>query len=229
MKLLTLRKLHRWMALLVGAQVLVWTLSGVVFAWLDQGSIAGDGLADTRSSGPPGRDETVVEPAALGLLTPEVASLALQPVNGHWVYRIGTRDGVELRLASDGSPYRIDAAVARALATASYRGRGRLATVRSHPGPTSETRGAGPTWEARFDDDAGTTLYFSAADGALVATRTDAWRLKDFFWMLHTMDYRGRDDFNHPLIVVAGAAALWVAGTGLWLLLRVFGRRNTAV
>ena len=58
--------------------------------------------------------------------------------------------------------------------------------------------------------------------------RTDAWRLKDFFWMLHTMDYRGRDDFNNPLVVAVGVSAAWVGLTGLWLLLRVFRRRTVA-
>jgi len=100
--------------------------------------------------------------------------------------------------------------------------------VRAQPAETLETRGFGATWQATYDDDAGTRLYFSAADGTLVAVRTDAWRLKDFFWMLHTMDYRGRDDFNNPLVVTAGAAAAWVAVTGAWLLLRVFRRRGAA-
>ena len=59
-----------------------------------------------------------------------------------------------------------------------------------------------------------------------MAVRTGAWRLKDFFWMLHTMDYRGRDDFNNPLLVTAGVAAVWVGLTGLWLLVRVFRRRD---
>ena len=98
--------------------------------------------------------------------------------------------------------------------------------MRHHARATLETRDAGPTWEAAFDDATGTRLYFSAEDGALVAVRTDAWRLKDVFWMLHTMDYRGRDDFNNPLVVLAGAWAAWVALTGLWLLVRVFRART---
>lgn len=228
MKLLVLRKLHRWVALLVGLQLLAWSVSGVVFAWLDHHGVEGEGLVAAPASRTLGRGDVGVEPAALGLDPAQVGALAVQAVNGQWVYRIETTRGVELRRAQDGAPYRIDAAVAGNLAAAAYRGDGRLAAVHYHDAPTVETRAAGATWQAQFDDAAGTSLYFSADDGALVAVRTDAWRLKDVFWMLHTMDYRGRDDFNHPLIVVAAVAALWVAGTGLWLLLRVFRRRRDA-
>jgi hypothetical protein len=226
LKLLVLRKLHRWVALVVGLQLLAWSASGVVFAWLDHHGVEGEGLATAAAPRTLAPGDIGIEPAALGLAPTPVAALALQSVNGQSVYRIETAQGVELRRAADGAPYRIDEAVARDLATAAYRGDGRLTNVRFHDGPTVETRAAGATWQTQFDDAAGTSLYFSADDGALVAVRTDAWRLKDVFWMLHTMDYRGRDDFNHPLIVVAAVAALWVAGTGLWLLLRVFGRRR---
>lgn len=226
MKVLVLRKLHRWVALVVGLQLLAWSVSGVVFAWLDHHGVEGEGLVAAPVSRTLGSGDVGVEPAALGLDPAQVGALSLQAVNGHWVYRIETARGVELRRAQDGAPYRIDATVARELAAAAYRGDGRLSTMHFHDGATVETRTVGATWQAQFDDATGTSLYFSADDGALVAVRTDAWRLKDVFWMLHTMDYRGRDDFNHPLVVVAAVAALWVAGTGLWLLVRVFRPRR---
>ena len=37
----------------------------------------------------------------------------------------------------------------------------------------------------------------------------------DFFWMLHTMDYAGRDNFNNPLIITIGMAALWLSISGV--------------
>lgn len=228
MKLLTLRKLHRWVALVVGVQVLLWTVSGIVFAWLDHDAVLGAGLAAAPVSPALTGDVEVIEPsrlhAALGADT--VRSLALRSVDGQWVYRVEAEGGVQLRSARDGSPIAIDDAMARRLAASHYRGEGRLQAVRHHVGSTLETRDAGATWEAAYDDAMGTRLYFSAADAALVAVRTDAWRLKDVLWMLHTMDYRGRDDFNNPLVMLAGASAAWVALTGLWLLVRVFRPRR---
>jgi Na+-transporting NADH:ubiquinone oxidoreductase subunit F len=227
--MLRLRKLHRWVALVVGAQVLVWTGSGLAFAWLDHHDVTGEALAVAPAPRPLPDGATVLDPGRLPIAsaTPTVASLELRELDDTWVYRITTLEGqVSLLRASDGVPFDIDAARARRLAASHYRGAGRLERVRRQPAGTLETRGLGPTWQATFDDDLDTRLYFSTDDGALVAVRTDTWRLKDFFWMLHTMDYRGRDDFNNPLVVTAGAAAAWVGLTGIWLLLRVFRRRD---
>ena len=231
MRLLQLRKLHRWVALVVGAQVLVWTGSGLAFAWLDHHDVTGEARAAAPAPRLLPAGATVLDPVRLPIAndTPTVASLELRELDGTWVYRITAVDGqVSLLRASDGVPFAIDAARATRLASSHYRGPGRLEHVRWQPAGTLETRGLGPTWQATFEDDLDTRLYFSSDDGALVAVRTDTWRLKDFFWMLHTMDYRGRDDFNNALVVTAGAAAAWVGLTGIWLLLRVFRRRDDA-
>jgi Na+-transporting NADH:ubiquinone oxidoreductase subunit F len=230
LKLLLLRKLHRWVALVVGLQVLLWTASGVAFAWLDHHEVTGEALAEAPAPRTLPAEMTVLDPARLPISPgPDVRSIELRELAGKWLYRIEAADGsVSLRHARDGTPFEIDAGTARRLAADHYRGAGRLQDVRSQPSEILETRGLGATWQATYDDRLGTQLYFSAADGRLVAVRTDTWRLKDFFWMLHTMDYRGRDDFNNPLLVTAGAAAAWVALSGLWLLVRVFRRRDVS-
>lgn len=224
MKLLTLRKLHKWVALFVGLQLLLWTVSGLMFAWLDHHDVSGEHLAE-----PPA--PAVLE-AGLRLTDPTawlsqysdraVREVTLRSLNGTWVYRIVHDGGIDLRRADNGAPSDIDASAVRRLALDHYRGTGRLLEVRHHPESTLESRGAGPTWQARFDDGLGTSLYFSASDGALVATRTDRWRVFDIFWMLHTMDYSGRDNFNNPLVILAGSSALWIVLTGVLLLTRVF-------
>ena len=147
MKLLQLRKLHRWVALVVGLQVLVWTASGLMFAWLDQARVAGEGLAEPPVSTALPAAADLLEPARLPLAdgTPVVRALELREVDGRWVYRIETDAGVRLLRASDGTPVAIDAAAARRLATSHYRGQGRLRTVKLHATETLATR------EARSD------------------------------------------------------------------------------
>lgn len=230
MKTLTLRKLHRWVAIFVGLQLVLWTVSGALFAWLDHHEVQGEELtapAPVRTLGP---DVHLAEPGDWVDPIPQgpVTELKLLVLAGDWLYRLETAEGVELRRVADGARVAIDEPWVRRLAAERYRGAGRLEAVAFHATPTLESRGLGATWQARFDDSRGTSLYFSAADGALVATRSDAWRLFDFFWMLHTMDYAGRDDFNNPLVILAASAALWVAITGLVLLARVLRRPGQA-
>lgn len=58
--------------------------------------------------------------------------------------------------------------------------------------------------------------------------RTDMWRLFGFFWMLHIMDYKERENFNHPLLISAAGLALITVLAGLVLLI-VRVRRSVLV
>jgi hypothetical protein len=109
------------------------------------------------------------------------------------------------------------------LALGHYAGGGRLVAATLQTQPDIASRATGPVWQAQFDDAQRTALYFAADDGHFVAARTASWRWYDFFWMLHTMDYWGRDNFNNPLIVIVGMAALWLSISGIVLLTRSFG------
>ncbi len=224
MKLLTLQKLHKWVALILGIQLVLWTVSGLLFALLDQEAVSGELLASPPSMPTLAADVTLTDPSAwIGAYAGRsVHEVSLRPFDGGWIYRIAHEGGIELRRATDGAPVVIDAALARRRALDHYRGEGRLVGVEYQAQPTLESRGTGATWRATFDDPAGTSLYFSADDGAMIAARSDTWRVFDFFWMLHTMDYAGRDDFNNPLGILFASAALWIGLTGALLLFRVF-------
>lgn len=226
MSILLLRKLHRWVALLVALQVVLWCISGATFAWLDHDDVSGAVLVRpaTRQEIPTTSVRTDPRP---WLSTMAVHEVRLQSLNGMWVYRAQGPEGVRLFDAARGTPVRVDEHVVRAAAAARYAGRGRISAVGRHAAGALEARKHGAAWSVHFDDEAGTTLWFSADDARLLETRTDTWRLYDLFWMLHTMDYRGRDDFNHPLVVLFASAALGVALTGALLIVRVFRPRRS--
>lgn len=54
----------------------------------------------------------------------------------------------------------------------------------------------------------------------------DTWRLWDFFWMLHNMDYSDRTTFHYPLIITAGIAMAWLTVTILLLLFRTMWQHD---
>ena len=84
------------------------------------------------------------------------------------------------------------------------RGAGRAGRRERQP----EYRGALPAWRVDFEDGAGRSLYVAADTGAVTARRSTLWRVYDFLWGLHIMDWRGHEDFNSPLLVVATALGL---------------------
>ncbi len=225
-----LRQLHKWLGLIIGLQVILWAVSGLVFAWLDHHEVSGERSVRAVEPAILPPSIALAEPAKWLSQTPatDILSVRLASILDRWVWRVETRDGVTLRSAETGAVLHVNDELVRRLAQEHYVGPGKLAAVAFHPGETLETRDAGATWAARFDDANGTTLYFSADDGRLVETRNGTWRLFDFFWMLHTMDYRGRDDFNNPLVIMVGMAAIWLSMSGLILLFRSFRKQDFA-
>jgi uncharacterized iron-regulated membrane protein len=219
-----LRKLHKWLGLLIALQVVLWAASGVMFAWLDHSKVGAVGSVRTVEASVLTPALVRSEPRAwLG----EYAQQDLYDVRAvsladRWVWRVELQDRVELRALEDGAPLQLDEPWIRRLALGRYVGGGTLiaATLQTHP--DIESRSHSPVWRAQFDDPQRTALYFAADDGHFIAARTASWRLYDFFWMLHTMDYTGRDNFNNPLIVTIGMAALWLSISGIVLLTRSF-------
>lgn len=73
-------------------------------------------------------------------------------------------------------------------------------------------------WQVQFDDLWNTTLYLSALNGQVITVRSTIWRIFDFFWMLHIMDYDEREDFNNPLLISFSATSVLFCITGMLLL-----------
>jgi hypothetical protein len=190
-----LRKLHKWLGLIVVLQLLLWTVSGTVFAWLDHHDVSAEHSVKSMEPSALTAPVTLVEPPTW-TVAGELLEVRLTSLLDQWVWRVETTEGISLLNATTGEPFQLTGPLVRELATRQYNGTGKIATVEFHPTSTIETRDSAATWEARFDDEQATSFYFSADDGRLVETRNGTWRLFDFFWMLHTMDYAGRDNFK---------------------------------
>lgn len=216
---LFLRRIHKWIGLTIGIQLILWTLSGAVMSMLDHETVAG---------GPAIELSTPAIPTASGwqavrrlLAGREVTGIAVRPLLDRYVYEAATVSGPLLFDVESGRPVAVDAALAKRIAEAAY---GRAPRVRSVT-PLRELDLAVrehelPIWRIDFEDEANNSFYVSATTGHLLQRRNDTWRTWDFFWMLHNMDYVNRTSFNHPLIVLVGFAAVWLAITGVYLLFK---------
>lgn len=218
-----MRKLHKWVGLIVALQFVIWLGSGLIMGLLDH-----DAVQNTHHRAPavltPSWPEQAVSPASVltrsGRPVQTIATLWLLD---HPVYRLSHEDDTWLASARDGRPVAVTAADVTAIAAADYLGDGRASAPELLRESTLEARGhAGPIWRVVFSDDDTTTLYVSGQDGRILERRNDTWRLFDIVWMLHIMDYTGRQDFNNPLVIMAGAGGLWIALSGAWLMVTSF-------
>jgi len=224
-----LRKLHKWVSLAIGVQLLLWLSSGVMMAQLDPGKVSGDQWASNSHSEPQKTRFTgVLEPHQLPAGQLENAhGIHLEMNQGIPVYSIRHAGGETLLNAADGSVITFGQQFAEQLAIADFTGKGDIESITSGQAPDMETRNsAGPYWRVNYSDKANTSIYISVSTGEILERRNSYWRIFDFFWMLHIMDYSGRSNFNNSIIVTVALIAIWLGISGFILLFYSFRRRD---
>lgn len=217
-----MRRLHKWIGLLIAIQFVLWMASGLMMSWLEHGRVQGHTWRVHAVEAADWPSDALAIDALVAAEENPVTVVASSWLDGMAVYQLANRDGTRLLDARSGEPFVLDPQRVLRLAQASYSGPGQPATPRLVE-RTLETRAHdGAVWRVDFDDEDDTTVYLSADTGEVVVHRNKTWRLFDIFWMLHIMDYTGRSDFNNPLVVMSGIGGLWMALSGVWLLVASF-------
>lgn len=225
---------HKWIGLVVGVQVVLWMLSGLVMAVLPIEEVRSEhNIAKTEPLRLDGL--AVIAPDAAAMAAGgNAVSIVLTGLAGDPVYEVKAADGrtvlVDARSGAVLSP--VSEALARRIAEADFAPEAAIASAALVTEEGGDYRGRLPAWRIAFDDAENTRIYVAANDGRVSARRSDTWRLYDFFWMLHIMDYSERENFNSPWMVffAAGGLAVALSGIGLlwWSVLRPrFRRRRT--
>ena len=237
------RKIHRWLGLLMALQIIAWMASGLWFSIIPIETIRGEHLTRPMEKLDLGRLDGLAAPVAVqqaldrhfeGAWTVSSLDLIRLDDRVHWRVSGQHREQAFKRLLeADGrqvSP-RLSAAAVE------HRARSWMVTpaeVRAVEWveavePGSEIRGRDlPVWKVSFEQPESLNLYLDPWTGEILARRTARWRIFDFFWMLHIMDFEAREDFNHPLLQIAAVLGLVIALSGviLWAVTtRVFRRR----
>ena len=219
------RTLHKWLGLAVGIQILIWLATGLYMVVVNIDFIHGDPLVRNMQ-------ETVVVPDSSrlsigGLITryPDAIQINLRPVMGKTFYTVATAEKrylVDPETGAVKSP--LDEEAAREIAQYHFAGKARVikaALITSNPPMEIKTRRL-PLWRIDFDDRFATSFYIDPHNGSLTTRRHQYWRIFDFMWMLHIMDYEDRSDAHNLLLIIAQFAGLTFAISGLWLLFYSF-------
>ena len=227
---------HRWIAAIGGLQLLLWCAGGFVFATHDIEHVRGaDGRRADAVTPVPLTDVHVSPAALVAAEDSPVREVLLRTLLGAPVYEVRYEDGAKALYDAAGGG-RLPALSREAAVAVARRDREGAPAVISatllERDPEVEYRGRPlPAWRVVLADDDGTHVYVDATTGVVTARRNDAWRRFDFFWMLHTMDYGGRDDFNTPWLIAFSLLGLLtgISGVVLWglrLVRRVRARRQ---
>ena len=83
--------------------------------------------------------------------------------------------------------------------------------------PGSEYRGSLPAYKVKTDTKDKINVYVGYMTGDISSIRSDSWRIWDLMWSLHIMDYKERDNINNILLKVLSILALVTSISGITL------------
>jgi uncharacterized iron-regulated membrane protein len=209
-----LRKAHRYLGVFIGIQFLLWTAGGLYFSWSDMKAIRSENLVKHGMEIP--LAEATLSPRAAmdsaGIGGEQVVRTQLIDINGQVHYQLVVghpmEDGHlhEQAYLVDAHSGKVHAGITQDEALALVRSRLTVeprhvhTTLLEHASKHHEYRGRPlPAWELTFEEPA-FTAYVPVEWGVMMTVRNNKWRVFDFLWMLHTMDFEGRDNFGNYLL-----------------------------
>ncbi|MBF7071959.1 hypothetical protein ISG33_00915 [Glaciecola sp. MH2013] len=230
------RSLHKWLGLVLVIQLFFWIAGGLIMSAIPLENVHGKHLAVKELPNPFSFHDysfdlqTVLNDLNAGSKASNrftsTQRVEFTEYQGTPAYLITSATGQELRSAIDGLAFpTLRAEQVRSLAKQHYIYTGNpskkiASTTLLEIAPQEVATQSDRLWRVNFDDTWNTSLYFSDSSAQLVSIRSDIWRLFDFVWMLHIMDYDEREDFNNPLLIAFAACSVLFTITGMLMLMR---------
>ena len=191
-----IRTFHRYLSIFVSIQLLLWTISGIYFAYNKIELIRGEQYrlpVDVEYRIFDRLGVSIIEKNDTGDKTYETYpdGAKVEPL---------TKDEALLIASKKTSLNPIDGI----LINETYKG--------------AEFRGRDlPIFKVQTDTEDNINIYINPLTGDISAIRSDSWRLWDLFWALHIMDYQDRDNINNLLLKILSILALMTSISGIVL------------
>lgn len=214
-----LRLFHRYLGIILGVQFLFWTISGLYFSWTNIDEIHGDQFKVIDYK-PDFNNKTLFPLSGLDINS-NIQLIELREVNDTPHYWINNRmlfnaltgekkDGVSESEA-------IGIAGKNIISTLEVKN----IEIITETGKHHEYRERPlPAYVISYEHPDEIKAYVSQADGKFQTVRHKSWRWFDFLWMIHTMDYYSRDNFNTFLLRAFSLLAVVtvISGFVLWFI-----------
>lgn len=224
-----IKRLHKWVSVLVGLQLLIWLLTGLYFNLIDHKKARGDANRVSVTHFATHYPSNISPLSAIPVK--QAQSIKLHWIMGEPYYLVIHDEGfhsyqpknTELFSADTLMPYNLNARDAELIALASYTEQAKVINVALVEPPVNALpRQQNPVWRVALDDEVETEVYIDNSTGRVIAHVNDNRRLHNLMFKLHFMDYLNEGSFNNPFMIVFASAALLLSASGLFWLISLY-------
>lgn len=214
------QKYHKWLMLFLGSQFVIWSITGAYMVFLDIDYIHGDSLV-INHQGKIDANNIQYTLTDLYLDYPNAKDIRIGKFINDDVYRFSVNKKKTMLDVNNGgklSPLTQSKAVE--VAQYYYSGKGKVAKVEliSEAPPFELSHRHLPAWRIDFNDFAAPSFYISSHSGLLVTKRHQFWRLFDWMFRFHIMDYGDDEDSSNHLLFYFAIFGIFASITGLVLM-----------
>lgn len=203
------RKTHRYLGLVLGMQFLAWTLGGLYFSWTNIAAIRSEDLKATPTMLPIDTENASLttlldslKKAKPALLFKNIQIVAILDKAYYQIQTIENSTAKTLLFDMKTLQHKppLNEAEARKVAQKTLKNPTEIQQVtylRTTHGHHEYREKPLPAYAITFAAPNEVTVYIATELGTVQTIRNNEWRVFDFLWMLHTMDYENRDDINN--------------------------------
>jgi hypothetical protein len=189
------RNLHRYLSIFVSIQLLLWTISGIYFAYNKIELVRGE-----QYRLPKNVEYRIFDRLGTSIIeTIEYGEKSYKTYpDGNLIKPLTKEEAIKITAQKTTlNPLEVS------LVTELY--------------PGAEYRGSLPVYKVKTDTKDDINVYVGYMTGDIGSIRSDSWRIWDLMWSLHIMDYRERDNINNILLRILSILALVTSISGITL------------
>ena len=205
-----IRLFHKYLSLVISIQLLLWTVSGIYFAFNKIELVRGE--------------QYLIEQKVSKLNLKEVeSSFSGKNVNfvrrlDEWIIKVETDSGFSYTDLQGQNLDELNEEEVREVVRQSTKLIPLMVQRIDKPEIRAEFRGRNlPIFKVATSTTDNINVYVDAFTGEVTAIRSDSWRIWDFLWGAHIIDYSERENINNFLIKILSILALISSLSGIVL------------
>jgi len=210
-----IRLFHKYLSLVISIQLLLWTVSGIYFAFNKIELVRGE--------------QYLIEHKVSKLDLKEVeSSFSGKNVNfvrrlDEWIIKVETDSGFSYTDLQGQNLDELNEEEVREVVRQSTKLIPLMVQRIDKPEIRAEFRGRNlPIFKVATSTTDNINVYVDAFTGEVTAIRSDSWRIWDFLWGAHIIDYSERENINNFLIKILSILALLSSLSGIVLFFKTF-------